>query len=70
MGFTARAPKNESAIYVTFGTPSLGIPSALARVFDRVCHHSLQQYLVVVLTNTFENGYKACNACTHSLYFS
>ena len=36
MGFSARASKRDVALYVTFGSPSLGIASALSRVFGRV----------------------------------
>ena len=36
LGFSAHAPKRDVALYVTFGSPSLGIASALSRVFGRV----------------------------------
>ena len=36
MGFGARAPINKVALYVTFGSPSMGIATALSRAFDIV----------------------------------
>ena len=36
VGFSAYAPSNKLAIYITFGSSSKGIASALSRVFARV----------------------------------
>lgn len=37
LGLTAYAPSNIGAIFVSFGSPSVGFANALGRVFDRVC---------------------------------
>lgn len=36
LGFSSLAPSHKRAIYVTFGSVSLGIPSALSRIFTKV----------------------------------
>ena len=36
LGFASLSTKRKHAMYITFGSTSLGIPSALARVFQRV----------------------------------
>ena len=37
LGFASYAHRNVGALYVSFGSPSVGIATALARVFNRVC---------------------------------
>ena len=36
LGFASRAPRNDVAIYITFGSTSRGIPLALTRIFQKV----------------------------------
>ncbi len=37
VGLSALAPKNDLALIINFGSVSLGIPSALSRIFNKVC---------------------------------
>ena len=42
LGLSSLAPDRKRAIYVTFGSGSLGIPSALSRVFTKVKHSNVK----------------------------
>lgn len=37
VGLSASAPSHCFAVYITIGSPSLGIATALSRVFAKVC---------------------------------
>ena len=57
LGLASRAPRNDVAIYITFGSTSRGIPLALTRIFQRVGDsvYNLQPAECVVKANVYNS---------------